>query len=456
MQPGTFKPLGGGPPGPPPGGLKPLGGGALKPLGGGGGGGGDGDDGGGLAGLASLKSLGTQHMTGLTPSLLKLFAARDPAPFVPPPTKKKLPSYSGIGQYVSEFANPGDPEHSPPVTRAETKEEKKTRIAMILQENGEEAVKKGLEEWDPTKNEAATGDAYKTLFVARINYDTSESKLKREFEEFGPVKRINLVHDKNSGKPRGYAFIEYSSSREMKNAYKMGDGRKIDGRRVLVDVERGRTVPNWRPRRLGGGLGTTRVNTKAVVPPPPPMETTQAPPPPPESRPLESRDRDERVDDRGDRGRDDRDRRGRDDRDRGRDDRDRGRDDRGDRDKERDRGDRGDRDRDRGDRDRDRGDRDRDRGDRDRDRSDRGDRDRDRDRDRSDRKERKRDREDKDRDRDRDRGDRSDRKRSRRDEERDHDKSREDGEYPSERSSDRRKSKDEREHGELDEQPMEA
>jgi len=42
-------------------------------------------------------------------------------------------------------------------------------------------------------------------------------------------------------------------------AYKQADGRKIDGRRVLVDVERGRTVPNWRPRRLGGGLGTTRV-----------------------------------------------------------------------------------------------------------------------------------------------------------------------------------------------------
>lgn len=31
----------------------------------------------------------------------------------------------------------------------------------------------------------------------------------------------------------------------MKNAYKMADGRKIEGRRVLVDVERGRTVPNW-------------------------------------------------------------------------------------------------------------------------------------------------------------------------------------------------------------------
>ena len=41
-------------------------------------------------------------------------------------------------------------------------------------------------------------------------------------------------------------------------AYKHADGRKIDGRRVLVDVERARTVKGWRPRRLGGGLGGTR------------------------------------------------------------------------------------------------------------------------------------------------------------------------------------------------------
>lgn len=47
-------------------------------------------------------------------------------------------------------------------------------------------------------------------------------------------------------------------------AYKQADGRKVDNRRVLVDVERGRTVPNWRPRRLGGGLGTTRVGGEEV------------------------------------------------------------------------------------------------------------------------------------------------------------------------------------------------
>lgn len=41
-------------------------------------------------------------------------------------------------------------------------------------------------------------------------------------------------------------------------AYKHADGKKIDGRRVLVDVERSRTVKGWLPRRLGGGIGGTR------------------------------------------------------------------------------------------------------------------------------------------------------------------------------------------------------
>ncbi|KAG0427644.1 hypothetical protein HPB47_025299 [Ixodes persulcatus] len=103
--------------------------------------------------------------------------------------------------------------------------------------------------------------------VERKNYDTSESKLRREFEVFGSIKKIVIVHNKITGKPRGYAFVEYEHERDMHSAYKHADGKKIDGRRVLVDVERGRTVKGWLPRRLGGGLGGTRrggpdVNTK--------------------------------------------------------------------------------------------------------------------------------------------------------------------------------------------------
>ncbi|CAO3617340.1 unnamed protein product [Mucor hiemalis] len=41
----------------------------------------------------------------------------------------------------------------------------------------------------------------------------------------------------------------------MRAAYKDADGLKILGRRILVDVERARTVKGWKPRRLGGGLG---------------------------------------------------------------------------------------------------------------------------------------------------------------------------------------------------------
>ena len=48
----------------------------------------------------------------------------------------------------------------------------------------------------------------------------------------------------------------------MLAAYKQADGKKIENRRIVVDVERGRTVKGWRPRRLGGGLGGTRIGAE--------------------------------------------------------------------------------------------------------------------------------------------------------------------------------------------------
>merc|ERR1719420_855409 len=121
----------------------------------------------------------------------------------------------------------------------------------------EATLKKFIEKYDPHKDPNASGDPFKTLFVARISFDTTEKKLKREFEAFGSVKRVKMVYDQK-GKPRGYAFIEYEHERDLKTAYKQGDGKKIDGRRVMVDVERGRTVEGWLPRRLGGGRGPGR------------------------------------------------------------------------------------------------------------------------------------------------------------------------------------------------------
>lgn len=45
----------------------------------------------------------------------------------------------------------------------------------------------------------AQGDSFKTLFVGRISYEATEKKLRREFEEYGPVKRVRLVQEKDTG-----------------------------------------------------------------------------------------------------------------------------------------------------------------------------------------------------------------------------------------------------------------
>ena len=50
---------------------------------------------------------------------------------------------------------------------------------------------------------------------------------------------------------RGYGFIEFEHKSDFLSAYKYGDGKRIDGKRVIVDFERGRTMLKWRPRRLG-------------------------------------------------------------------------------------------------------------------------------------------------------------------------------------------------------------
>lgn len=104
-------------------------------------------------------------------------------------------------------------------------------------------------------------NCYNTLFVGRLAYEVTEGKLLREMEAFGPVKDIKLVSDKQ-GKSRGIAFVEYENEEDMKRAYRATDGMKIEGRDIVVDVERGHTVPTWLPRRLGGGLGGTRLGGK--------------------------------------------------------------------------------------------------------------------------------------------------------------------------------------------------
>ena len=119
------------------------------------------------------------------------------------------------------------------------------RIARKKRDKEEQVAYKLEQEialWDPTANTESTQDQFKTLFVSRINYDTSESKLRREFDSYGPIKSIRMVHDQKTGKPRGYAFIEYEHEKDMHSKYK--PIKKFDLNFSSGD-QLDRTIPVW-------------------------------------------------------------------------------------------------------------------------------------------------------------------------------------------------------------------
>ena len=124
----------------------------------------------------------------------------------------------------------------------------------------------------PHEDPKIRGDAFKTLFVSRLNYNTTADDLEREFGRYGPIEHIRIVENVNAApdaplkkRKRGYAFIVFEREKDMKAAYKETDGMRIKDRKVTVDVERGRTVSGWRPRRFGGGLGGRNYTKQAAA-----------------------------------------------------------------------------------------------------------------------------------------------------------------------------------------------
>ncbi|XP_020014987.1 U11/U12 small nuclear ribonucleoprotein 35 kDa protein [Castor canadensis] len=104
-------------------------------------------------------------------------------------------------------------------------------------------------------NKGVTGDPLLTLFVARLNLQTREDKLKEVFSRYGDIRRLRLVRDLVTGFSKGYAFVEFKEERALLKAYRDAAGLAIEQREVFVDFEQERTLRGWVPRRLGGGLG---------------------------------------------------------------------------------------------------------------------------------------------------------------------------------------------------------
>mmetsp|Transcript_16343 Transcript_16343/g.22775 ORF Transcript_16343/g.22775 Transcript_16343/m.22775 type:complete len:374 (-) Transcript_16343:450-1571(-) len=189
------------------------------------------------------------------------FMPNPPLKPLPPTKNKRKQPFVGLAQYIVQF------ERTPPPPRKEqpTPKELKVKKQENLKEQHDQTLKPVVDAYRKFQQECGGEyegmNCYNTLFVGRLAYEVTERKLLREFETFGPVKDLKMVKGKD-GKSRGVAFVEYDHEEDMKRAYRAADGMKIEGREIVVDVERGHTVPNWLPRRLGGGLGGTRLGAK--------------------------------------------------------------------------------------------------------------------------------------------------------------------------------------------------
>ncbi len=83
------------------------------------------------------------------------------------------------------------------------------------------------------------------IFVGNLSYSTTQEDLHASFAQFGSVERVNVVTDRDSGQPRGFAFVEMTNASEAQNAISQLNGAELHGRAMNVNEAR--------PKPAGGG-----------------------------------------------------------------------------------------------------------------------------------------------------------------------------------------------------------
>ena len=88
------------------------------------------------------------------------------------------------------------------------------------------------------------------IYVGNLSYETGEQELRDAFSQFGEVESVNVIMDRETGRSRGFAFVEMQSSDEGKAA--------IEGLNLQRIGTRALTVNEARPRDSRGGRGERR------------------------------------------------------------------------------------------------------------------------------------------------------------------------------------------------------
>ena len=91
------------------------------------------------------------------------------------------------------------------------------------------------------------------IYVGNLSYDTTEEQIKEAFAGMGAIESVSLVTDRDTGRSKGFAFVEMTDQAEAKSAIEQLNGTEVDGRTMNVNEAR--------PREGGpsrGGFGGNR------------------------------------------------------------------------------------------------------------------------------------------------------------------------------------------------------
>jgi cold-inducible RNA-binding protein len=101
----------------------------------------------------------------------------------------------------------------------------------------------------------------KNIFVGNLSFGATEQSIRSLFETHGTVERVNIVTDRDTGQPRGFAFVEMANNSEGDSAIASLNGQDLDGRTLTVNEARpkeDRGSGGGGFRRSGGGGGGGR------------------------------------------------------------------------------------------------------------------------------------------------------------------------------------------------------
>jgi RNA recognition motif-containing protein len=89
----------------------------------------------------------------------------------------------------------------------------------------------------------------KNIFVGNLDFKTTEEELRKLFEAYGQVDRISILTDRETGRSRGFGFVEMVNAEDGEKAIAALNGQQIGGRKINVNEARPKT------ERGGGGGG---------------------------------------------------------------------------------------------------------------------------------------------------------------------------------------------------------